>query len=560
MLDHQTLAVQSFVQTPEDGPCWWREWQFWLLAALAAMIYLSRIADLPIRGEETRRAMVAWEIVQSGDWIVPHQQQQPFLSRPPVGSWPIVWLTEAGGDLSIVAVRLPSIAATIFITLLIYAYARRFLSRLGALSSGLAFATFVQVLQLGRLAETEAIFTMLSASGFLFWHWGYTCRWPAWKTWCAAYTFIAIATLVKSLQAPVYFCGSVGLYLLWQKDWRFLLTRSHAIGLLLFSAIFAAWEIPFYERLGWSGVQQVWGSDVGIRFESVSLVGIAGHLATFPIQVLACLMPWSILLVAYARPQFRRSLGSAAPMIKFALCAWVIALPTCWFIPNARPRYLMPMYPLAAPMIGLVVQRIFEATSINLAFERRHWRQFANIVGIAAIGGAIFVGIASWIGFANLSAVSQPTWFALAYLGAAVLAATVILRHRQDWSQRAGTISAIAIATMMGLTVSGVAVNSMIAADPHSDRQVAQLRAAAAKRSARQFWKSRHDVQLPLARTHCDQRPNHFPKRRASFLAIVNTSVSIQRRIACRVSRFPGAWKPRFAAIGPPMIRREASS
>ncbi|HEY2759599.1 MAG TPA: glycosyltransferase family 39 protein, partial [Pirellulales bacterium] len=156
MSDYQ-MATMPLLNT---SPRCWREWQFWVLAAITAVIYLSRIVDLPIRGEETRRAMVAWEIVQSGDWIVPQQQHQPFLSRPPVGSWPIAWLTEASGDLSIFAVRLPSIAATILVTLLIYAYARQFLSRLGALSSGLAFATFVQVLQLGRLAETEALFTL----------------------------------------------------------------------------------------------------------------------------------------------------------------------------------------------------------------------------------------------------------------------------------------------------------------------------------------------------------------------------------------------------------------
>ena len=29
-----------------DAPGWWREWEFWVLVALVAAIYFSRIADL----------------------------------------------------------------------------------------------------------------------------------------------------------------------------------------------------------------------------------------------------------------------------------------------------------------------------------------------------------------------------------------------------------------------------------------------------------------------------------------------------------------------------------
>src|SRR3954466_2335328 len=104
--------------------------------------------------------MVAVEILRSGDWLVQHQQGELFLSRPPVGSWPIAWLSSAFGGLSILAVRIPTVLATLLMTLVIYIYARQFLSRFGALGSGLVYATSVQVLQLGRVAETEATFTL----------------------------------------------------------------------------------------------------------------------------------------------------------------------------------------------------------------------------------------------------------------------------------------------------------------------------------------------------------------------------------------------------------------
>src|SRR5262249_16923693 len=162
-------------------------------------------------------------------------------------------------------------------------------------------------LQLGRVAETEALFTLLVSAALLVWHYGYERRWPAWKTWCAAYALAAVATLVKSLQAPIYLVGAVGVYLLWRRDWPALFSRPHLAGLAVFVAVLAAWQIPFYERLGWDPARQIWSSDVGLRLADVSPLVVIKHLAVYPLQVLACLLPWSLLLPAYFWPQFRRT-------------------------------------------------------------------------------------------------------------------------------------------------------------------------------------------------------------------------------------------------------------
>ena len=63
----------------------WREPELWLLLLLAAGTYLARLDVLPIRGEEPRRARVAYEMLATGDWIVPRQQGDIYLSRPAAG-------------------------------------------------------------------------------------------------------------------------------------------------------------------------------------------------------------------------------------------------------------------------------------------------------------------------------------------------------------------------------------------------------------------------------------------------------------------------------------------
>jgi hypothetical protein len=111
-----------------------------------------------------------------------------------------------------------------------------------------------------------------------------------------------------------------------------------------------------------------------------------------------------------------------------------------------------------------------------LAIDRVFWKRFVTVCAFAAIGSAVVVVIASCFDLPKIAVVAQPIWFALIYCSTAIFTAIMLLRQQQDWSPQAGTISVIAIATVMGLVTSGVAVNSMIAADPHSGQLVAQLR------------------------------------------------------------------------------------
>ena len=96
---------------PEEIPTarrWWREAEVLVLIALVLAAYFVRGADLTIRGEESRWATVAQEMIRTGDWIVPRQQGEPFLSRPPLGNWLISLATLARGTCDTWAIRLPT--------------------------------------------------------------------------------------------------------------------------------------------------------------------------------------------------------------------------------------------------------------------------------------------------------------------------------------------------------------------------------------------------------------------------------------------------------------------
>ena len=390
--------TQPIIDSQTAKSTWARffEWELGLLVVLTLVLYSCRLTDLSIRGEESRRGRIAWEMIHSGDWLVPRVQGLPRLSRPPLQYWTIATAGIFRGQVDAIAVRLPSVLATLLTVMLIYGHGRCWMSRRGAFASGAIFATFAQVLQLGRLGETEAIFTLLLSSALLVWHIGMMRSWSPVATWTIAYILAALATLAKGPQAPVYFAGGIGLYLVLSRQWRFAFSWSHAIGIVVFLGLVSAWQIPFAMALGQERVSYVYLSEVAKRFEDHAVLTFATHLISFPFEVwLGSLFPWSLFLLAYARRDVRQSLGALKMPVLFLTGCICIAFPTVWIPPEARTRYFMPLFPCFALLCGCVI----EYWAINSSDATSRIRNLAvwlslpiRFAGVTALIGLIYLG------------------------------------------------------------------------------------------------------------------------------------------------------------------------
>ncbi|MGH7134297.1 MAG: ArnT family glycosyltransferase, partial [Pirellulales bacterium] len=370
----------------------WLEPQVVVLLVVVIGCYFTRLGDLTLRGEETRRAGVAIEMLESGDWIVPREQGRLFPDRPPLGNWLIALSMLATGSQGTIAVRLPTVLATLITTLVVYGYSRRFLTANGALAAGLAYATMGQVLSLGMLAETEATLTLFVGASLLAWHGAYRGCLPDWQTWCLGYALAGLAALAKGPQGPIYFAGATTAYLALRRDWRFWLSWSHLLGAVTGIAVVAAWQVPFSQTVEWRFVSQTWGHTSVARFDYSSAWPVLAHVISFPCEIAGCLLPWSAWLPAFAIRDFRRALGEKEKdAAVFLAVAIAVAFPTCWFAPQARGRYFMPLYPCFAPLIGIVLEH---AWSSGAAFAlRKFWRRYlaCAATGIVAAGVAVFL-------------------------------------------------------------------------------------------------------------------------------------------------------------------------
>ena len=459
--------------SPPDTPAprWWRERELWLLVLLCAGVYFTRVTELPLRGEETRRATVAVEMLETGDWVVPRQQGTIYLSRPPGGSWPMLAVGLLRGGIDDFAVRLPSAVAVLLTGVLLYGYGRVFLSRPAAFAGAVAFAAAAQVMRMGRLAENEAVFTLCVAASLLLWHRGYATGKPAWRVWLVGYALAGCAGLVKGPQGPVYFCAAAGAWCAVRRDWRFLLGRGHLVGMLGFAATAGLWHALYLSRAGWDHSVAIWTGQAANRFVEHTWGDVLAHAATYPLGVLVATLPFSGLLPALLIPSVRRELGAARPAVRFAAVALAVTFPTVWFAPGAEVRYAMPLFPLLALLAGAAVECGLNAGAKTWAV--RGWRNFlaAATFGVV-VGGAAVAVLAVTNRVFHWTAVFAPL-FAVA----GIVAGCCLWRARTDRTPGVAVAAVAALGAFCGLTYSGAIVNARAAVGNDLHAAVAEARA-----------------------------------------------------------------------------------
>jgi hypothetical protein len=244
-------------------------------------------------------------------------------------------------------------------------------------------------------------------------------------------------------------------------DWR------HFAGIGVFLAVWGAWQAPYTIEMGLAASKQMYCYDVGLRFLDFRWTTIVAHLFGYPLKVLVCLLPWSVLLMAYFDRDFRARIAFARRHVLYLLLAIGVATSTMLAAPQAKTRYLMPLYPCFAVLIGLVVDAcVKDAAEHNQAGG---WLGLSAVFFVAGLTICV-------VSFSPLNYLpwAQDKLFAAVYFCAAVaLACVTYLAGRRTVSARWGIL---AVCVFLGLSYRGAVVNALIRAGEDTPAAVAKLK------------------------------------------------------------------------------------
>ncbi len=324
---------------------------FLLALAAALLLTLAPVGSHSLwTPDEPTGAGIGRAMADSGDWIVPRLNGQPFLEKPPLYWWALAGSLRLLG-VSDAAARAPSALFAVLTLLAVWVAG----VRLGGPREGLlgvcVLATTVLFLQNAtRVTVDPALmfFVGLAHLGFVLW---IEARSPGERRGAAVLIALALplAFLCKGIVAVGLGAGPPVLYLLATRRTRAVreLLPLAAVGIPLFALLVVPWGIALRDAAGWEGVRECLVNNTVGRMVETQKTHVYGHSEPFWFYLaiaLPMLLPWTLALPAMLRSgRLRASEGHRLLLATAGLGLLLLTVPA-----TKREVYLLPLLPAFA--------------------------------------------------------------------------------------------------------------------------------------------------------------------------------------------------------------------
>ena len=311
---------------------------FCLVIVCWAAIYLPGLGSLEIKGEEGRRILPAVTMLDSGNYLVPQVGSEPYFRKPPLVNWLVAASFKLTGIRNEWTARLPSVLFVLFVALAFLTIARTPLGRNGSVFAALIWLANVGMIEKGRLIEIEALYVSLFGLAMVCWLSWWRQGKSGWLTWTAPWVFLGLGLLAKGPVHLLFFYAVVVAVLFFERKLSELFGVRHFVGLVIMTAIFAAWAIPYWQAMAGATVGETWAVQLTGRFTGDDFK-LRSWLLNIP-RGLAYFLPWTLFLPLVLKTKWptasERNLARAL--------SWGAGLPFLLvnLLPGGLPRYSMP--------------------------------------------------------------------------------------------------------------------------------------------------------------------------------------------------------------------------
>jgi 4-amino-4-deoxy-L-arabinose transferase-like glycosyltransferase len=214
------------------------------LVIFSAALYLG-LAGAPALVDDdidAAHALVAREMLQRHDFVVPYQDGIRYLIRPPLHFWLVAGSYALLGE-SELATRLPIAFAVVGLVLLTFVFGRRFFGERAGIYGALAIATSAGMYVFTRAVIPEALFALeLTAVFYLFLR-SWTGSLDPRLGYRAAAAVCALAVLTRGPIGVLFPGGAIVLFLTMTGGWRRWRELRIPSSVAVFLAIAAPWHI-----------------------------------------------------------------------------------------------------------------------------------------------------------------------------------------------------------------------------------------------------------------------------------------------------------------------------
>ena len=341
-----------------------RLWLFWVVALLILGTGLG-LRD-PWPSDEPRFALVARQMVESGNWWFPHRGSELYSDKPPMLMWWQAALYSVLGNWRL-AFLLPSLIAGLVTLACVYDLGRRLWNRQVGLYAAWALLLSVQFVFQTKKAQIDPLvmmFITVANYGLL----RHLLLGPAWRWWWLGWFAAGLGVITKGvgvlallmlLPAAVAALAGWGQLRLCPGNPRFW------GGPLLFVLAIALWLVPVVVQALATGLPEyrAYLDDILLRQTAGRYSQSWDHHQPWWYFLATMVTMWlpPLLLLPWALPAWWRRLRRRDPRYLLLLSWWALLLLFFSIPAGKRDVYILPALPMAclalAPLIAGLLRR-----------------------------------------------------------------------------------------------------------------------------------------------------------------------------------------------------------
>ncbi len=341
----------------------------------------------PWPADEPRFALIAQDMLRSGDWLIPRVGGDLYADKPPLFFWLMAASMALTGSMRL-GFLLPSLLAGLGVVVLVYDLVRRAWGREAGLAAGLLLLITFQFVWQARQAQIDAtlcFFTTLSLYGLL----RHVLLGPARGWYLLGWAAAGLGVITKGVGFLPLLVLLPAALLRW-RGWD-MPGRSGwlaAGGLLAVLAAIGAWFVPMLVTTAAGGELLAYRNEILFQ-QTVTRYADAWHhhepFWYYFVRVIPVLWLPLIALVPWLWPRWRKSLARRETWTALLL-AWVL-LVIAFFSASSGKRgvYVLPAVPAlvmaAAPFLPEL---------LRLRGTRRLAMVLAGLIALVAGAGAVY--------------------------------------------------------------------------------------------------------------------------------------------------------------------------
>jgi 4-amino-4-deoxy-L-arabinose transferase-like glycosyltransferase len=328
------------------------------LPALTLLAFFILLGNRPLNEpDEGRYSEIAREMIETGDWLVPHFWYLPHLDKPPLTYWLVAVSMKIFGQ-NEWAVRLPVALAAISGVWAAFCLGYAVGGRRVGLWSALILQTSMFYWFMGRMLTTDMLLTQSTAWAIYFFWRSWTAL-PTRKrgeffTWhLVGWVAIAFGFMTKGpIALAIPLAAFAALLFFRRKEIPGTVYTGLVAGLILFFSLAAPWFLVVFQQVPHAAHFMILGQAAG-HLLGTTIKDRSAVPGFFFLMLAWELLPWTLLLGWLWRREHWRSLEPGAKEAWVLLNTWVIFTFTLFSFSHAKlATYILPIYPALAVMLA----------------------------------------------------------------------------------------------------------------------------------------------------------------------------------------------------------------